>query len=59
MSSYNQILAKKVSGKRKSDPNLTWQGLAIQATVDGVNYSGVIFPVREATISEQDAVKFE
>jgi hypothetical protein len=54
----NTVIARKVSGKQRKNPDKTWEGLAINATVEGVMYSGVIFPERTTRINSQDAIVF-
>lgn len=55
---HNTITAMLVRGKQKKNPDKDWQGLAVNATVDGTVYSGIVFPKRDSTISEEKAVKF-
>ena len=53
MSKDNQINAVKISGTSKKSGK-QWQGLAVQATVDNVLYSGVVFPKRNDAFEDSN-----
>ena len=55
---HNSFKAMLVSGKQKKNPDKTWQGLAITAVVDGVTYTGIIFPKRDNDIMPDKEIKF-
>jgi len=45
----NNIEAFMVGGKQKKDPTKDWEGLSVKATVDQVEYEGLIFAKNKKT----------
>ena len=54
----NSFKAMLISGKQKLNPDKTWTGVAVEVTVDGVLYSGIVFPKRVNSIATDRAIQF-